>query len=228
MRNEDNKFPKIVTGMEIEKDAASHYTRSIYYKVRKEIKASCYHMSLDNLVTVDNVKKCMIRDKHVKDKVFQVDLSLSSNDISCSCHLFTRVGYPDEDNHKSTSKEAWFEFQGCIDEVSSDVNALGFVLAGLKCLRAKAREMVKNPQMTKKDVIANIRKRIVGPVEKSADGPDRVRRMCKICKKKSYHDSRNCPQKGLEKNLSIHQVEEPLNGEDTEMSDRNEDEEYIE
>ncbi|KAK1402330.1 hypothetical protein POM88_001935 [Heracleum sosnowskyi] len=70
------------------------------------------------------------------------------------------------------------------------------------------------------------RKRIVGPAEKSADGRDRVRRMCKSCKKKSYHDSHNCPQKGLEKNLSVHQVEEPLNGEDTEMSDRNE--EYIE
>ncbi|KAK1383070.1 hypothetical protein POM88_020805 [Heracleum sosnowskyi] len=104
--------------------------------------------------------------------------------------------------------------------------------------------------MTKKDVIANMfgvklsavitthpplqsnnkgsRKRIVGPAEKSVDGRDRVRIMCKICKKKSYHDSRNCPQKGLEKNLSVHQVEEPLNGDDTEMSDRNEDEEYIE
>ncbi|KAK1387075.1 hypothetical protein POM88_015253 [Heracleum sosnowskyi] len=258
LRNGDSKFPKMVTEMEIEKDASSQYTRSIYYKVRKEIKVVCYHMSLDNLVTANNVKKCMIRDKHVKDKVFQVDLSLSSNDISCSCHLFTRVGYPletystidlvvasnassDEDKRKSTSKEAWFEFQGCVDEVFSDVNALGFVLAGLKCLRAKAREMVKNPQMTKKDVIANMfgvkpsavitikpplqsnnkgsRKRIVGPAEKSADGRDRVRRMCKICKKKSYHDSRNCPQKGLEKNLSVHQVEEPLNGEDTEMSD---------
>ncbi|KAK1358858.1 hypothetical protein POM88_043332 [Heracleum sosnowskyi] len=286
LRNGDSKFPKMVTEMEIEKDAASHYTRSIYYKVRKEIKAACYHMSLDNLVTADNVKKCMIRDKHVKDKVFQVDLSLSSNDISCSCHLLTRVGYPcrhifyclslssieqipqqllskrwmknavetystidlvaesngssDEDKRKSTSKEVWFEFQGCVDEVSSDVNALGFVLAGLKCLRAKAREMVKNPQMSKKDVIANMfgvkpsaiitikpplqsnnkgsRKRIVGPAEKSADGRDRVRRMCKICKKKSYHDSRNCPKKGLENNLSVHQVEEPLNGEDTEMS----------
>ncbi|KAK1357096.1 hypothetical protein POM88_050352 [Heracleum sosnowskyi] len=94
MRNGDSEFPKMVTEMEIEKDAASHYTRSIYYKVRKEIKAACCHMSLDNLVTADNVKKCMIRDKHVKDKVFEVDLSLSSNDISCSCHLFTRVGYP--------------------------------------------------------------------------------------------------------------------------------------
>ncbi|KAK1383069.1 hypothetical protein POM88_020804 [Heracleum sosnowskyi] len=134
----------MVTKMEIEKDAVSHYTRSIYYKVRKEIKAACYHMSLDNLVTAHNVKKCMIRDKHVKDKIPQQLLTKrwmkNAGETYSTIYLVVESnGSSDEDKRKSTSKEVWFEFQGCVDEVSSDVNALGFVLVGLKCLRAKAR-----------------------------------------------------------------------------------------
>ncbi|KAK1383794.1 hypothetical protein POM88_021529 [Heracleum sosnowskyi] len=201
LRNGDSKFPKPVTETQIEKDAILHYTQKIFYKVQKEIKAACYHMSLADLVVVDGMKKCLIRDKYVKDKLFQVDLVLSSNDVTCSCNLFTRVGYPcrhsfyclglsaiekippqlltkrwmknsvekystihgqasglcsNEEMRRATTKEVWVEFQGCVNEVAYDVDALKFLLAGLKSLRSSGREMVQNPNPTKNEVIANL------------------------------------------------------------------------
>lgn len=83
LKNGDSKFPKPLTETQIEKDAILHYTQKIFYKVQKEIKASCYHMSLVDLVVVDGMKKCLIRDKYVKDKLFQVCKLLSALIVVC-------------------------------------------------------------------------------------------------------------------------------------------------
>lgn len=130
-----------------------------------------------------------------------------------------------EEKHRATTKEVWVEFQGCVNEVSYDVEALKFVLTGLKSLRSSAREIVQNPNPTKSQVIANLfgvkpapvitvqpllqsnnkgsRKRILSSAEKSVDDRKRVLRMCKSCGVMSFHDSRNCPKKGLNNNVIL-------------------------
>lgn len=66
----------------------------MFYKVQKQIKASCYHISLAGQPTVvDGVNKHIVRDKSLNGKFFEVVFSPSTNDVSCSCKLFTRVGY---------------------------------------------------------------------------------------------------------------------------------------
>ncbi|KAK1388411.1 hypothetical protein POM88_016589 [Heracleum sosnowskyi] len=173
LNHEDKCMPKPVTIKPIEKDAAIVYTRAIFYKVQDEIKYSV-NMELDTCTVVDGVKKFMIKDFFVKDKLFEVDVILDTQNVTCSCKMFTRIGYPCRhafyclsacgihkiprdllskrwmknaekmhstldlgENSKSDSKEGkviaksqdvWFEFQGCLTDVSGDEDLLEYVL----------------------------------------------------------------------------------------------------
>ena len=94
LKSEDSSVPRQVTEKEIEKDAARLYSRSIFYKVQKEIKANCNHIKLAGQpIIVDGVNKYVVKDKSLDDSLFEVNLSFLTNDVSCSCQLFTRVGY---------------------------------------------------------------------------------------------------------------------------------------
>lgn len=243
----DSCVPRPVTEKEIEKDAARLYTRSIFYKVQKEIKASCYHIKLAGQpIIVDGINKFVVMDKSLHDSLFEVYLSLSSNDVSCSCHLFTRVGYlcrhcffclglwgieeiprqflcnrwmknavkrfctlnlgstsEDSQGHKTrdTSKKVWNEFQGCLGDVSNNNDGMEYLLEEMKSLRIRVKQKVRNPHATKDDILQQMfgvrpstsinvlpplqsnnkgcRKRIIGPAERSCDGQDRPKRVCK-------------------------------------------------
>nr|XP_017239718.1 PREDICTED: protein FAR1-RELATED SEQUENCE 5-like [Daucus carota subsp. sativus] len=89
-----NCIPQSITEKAIEKHAACLYTRSMFYKVQKQIKASCFHISLGGQpIVTDGVNKYLLCDKSLNGKLFEVEFCLSTYDISCSCKLFTRVGY---------------------------------------------------------------------------------------------------------------------------------------
>ncbi|XP_063941446.1 protein FAR1-RELATED SEQUENCE 5-like [Daucus carota subsp. sativus] len=90
----DRCIPKTITEKEIEKEAAQLYTRTMFYKVQKQIKASCFHISLAGQpIVVDGVSKYIVRDKTYDEKYFEVQFSFLTNNVECSCKLFTRVGY---------------------------------------------------------------------------------------------------------------------------------------
>ncbi|XP_063941429.1 protein FAR1-RELATED SEQUENCE 5-like [Daucus carota subsp. sativus] len=90
----DRCIPKTITEKEIEKEAAQLYTRTMFYKVQKQIKASCFHISLAGQpIVVDGVSKYFVRDKTYDEKYFEVQFSFLTNNVECSCKLFTRVGY---------------------------------------------------------------------------------------------------------------------------------------
>ncbi|KAK1355650.1 hypothetical protein POM88_048906 [Heracleum sosnowskyi] len=94
LTNGDTCVPQSITEKEIEKHAAHLYTRTMFYKVQKHIKVSCFHMILANQpIVVDGVNKYVVRDRSLNDKLFEVEFCFSKNDVCCSCKFFVRVGY---------------------------------------------------------------------------------------------------------------------------------------
>ena len=82
------------SAIEIEKEAAQLYTRTMFYKVQKQIKASCFHISLAGQpIVVDGVSKYIVHDKTYDEKYFEVEFSFLTNNVECSCKIFTRVRY---------------------------------------------------------------------------------------------------------------------------------------
>ncbi|KAK1391361.1 hypothetical protein POM88_010417 [Heracleum sosnowskyi] len=140
--------------------------------------------------------------------------------IARFCTLKLGSTIQDSEGYKTrdTSKKVWNEFQGCLGDVSYNKDGLEFLLEELKFLRIRVKQKVKNPCATKDDILQEIygvrpstsiivhpplqsnnkgcRKRIIGHAERSCDGKDRPKRVCKHCNVKAFHDSRNCPMKG--------------------------------
>ncbi|XP_074378349.1 protein FAR1-RELATED SEQUENCE 5-like [Apium graveolens] len=75
-----------VTEKQIEKHVSHLYTRSMFYKVQKWIRSSCFHNSLASQpIVVDGVNKYVVRDKSFDEKFFVVEFSFLKNDVQCSC-----------------------------------------------------------------------------------------------------------------------------------------------
>nr|XP_017250802.1 PREDICTED: protein FAR1-RELATED SEQUENCE 5-like [Daucus carota subsp. sativus] len=89
----DNIVPRTLSNKEIEKDAAQHYTRVMFYKIQEEIMGCSGDISIMDLKMVDSVKTVVIKDPQNKSNLFEVSLNLETHDLECSCKLFTRVGY---------------------------------------------------------------------------------------------------------------------------------------
>lgn len=261
--NRDTSIPNPTTEKLIEKYAARLYTRSIFHKVQKEIKASCFHIQLGGQpIIVDGVNKYVVKDKFFQDSLFEVQLSFSTNDVSCSCQLFTRVGYlcrhcffclalwgieeiPQQFlcnrwmknavdrfctlnlgnvvgssegwKTRDTSKRIWNVFQRCLGDAWNDNDCMQFLLEEMESLSIRMKNKVKNPCSSKDDILQEMygvrpsssvtvhpplqsnnkgsRKRIMGAAEKSWDGKDRPKRLCRTCNSLGYHDSRTCPLK---------------------------------
>lgn len=80
-RNDSNRLneegrsgiPLTVSTLFLEADAAQLYTRPIFYKVQKEILASCYDMRIIDIgPLVDGFKRYKMKDVKMKDKLFEV------------------------------------------------------------------------------------------------------------------------------------------------------------
>lgn len=194
----------------------------------------------------------------------QIILDMASLDISCSCKLYTRVGYlcshcfftlniseihmiprqyvqnrwlkkaelrfstleldnnpvpkSNLDDCKAKTKHCWFEFQGCICDASGNSVLVNFIHDGLRAMRLKMKEMLKDGTCEVDDgcvedifgtknvednsvMPPNIsnnkgsRKRIMSSTEKSIGCKKRNKRKCKACGEMAFHDSRNCPNK---------------------------------
>ncbi|KAK1369851.1 hypothetical protein POM88_035943 [Heracleum sosnowskyi] len=223
LNHEDKCMPKLVTIKPIEKDAATVYTRAIFYKVQDEIKYSV-NMELDTCTVVDGVKKFMIKDFFVKDKLFEVDVILDTQNVTCSCKMFTRIGYPCRHAFYCLSACGIHKIprdllsKRCVTDVSGDEDLLEYVLLELKSLRGKIQEKSKKkPTNSKSDVAERLigvmpadvitvhpphqsnnkgsRKRMLSSLEKSLDRRKIPTRICKICGVPALHDSRNCPLK---------------------------------
>ncbi|KAK1380234.1 hypothetical protein POM88_026978 [Heracleum sosnowskyi] len=208
LNHEDKCMPKPVTIKPIEKDVASVYTRAIFYKV---------------------------------------DVILDTQNVTCSCKMFTRIGYlcrhafyclsacgihkiPRDllskrwmknaekmhstldlgENSKSGSKErkvkaksqdVWFEFQGCVTDVSGDEDLLEY----------PADVITVHPLHQSNN--KGSRKRMLSSLEKSLDRRKIPTRICKICGVPALHDLRNCPLKGSEINHQVEEVIEDTTGE---------------
>ncbi|KAK1382818.1 hypothetical protein POM88_020553 [Heracleum sosnowskyi] len=87
LTNGDTCVPQSITEKEIEKHAAHLYTRTMFYKVQKQIKVNCFHISLASQpIVVDGVNIYVVRDR-IKDtskKIlteFQSCYGKVSNDI---------------------------------------------------------------------------------------------------------------------------------------------------
>lgn len=71
--NQDSEStPQVETLAKIEKDAAQIYTRKLFYFVQEEIKSSTSHNTIDELITIDDVKHFKISYLYRQDKVFKV------------------------------------------------------------------------------------------------------------------------------------------------------------
>ncbi|XP_063941213.1 protein FAR1-RELATED SEQUENCE 2-like [Daucus carota subsp. sativus] len=88
-----NDEPITLSNKEIEKDAAQHYTRVMFYKIHEEIMGFSGDISIMDLKMVDSVKTVVIKDPQNKSNLFEVSINLETHDLECSCKLFTRVGY---------------------------------------------------------------------------------------------------------------------------------------
>ncbi|XP_074352632.1 protein FAR1-RELATED SEQUENCE 6-like [Apium graveolens] len=94
LTNGETCIPKLVTEKNIEKHAAQVYTRTMFYKVQKQIKFSCFHISLGSQpIAVDGVNKYVVRDRSFDEKYYEVQFKFLESHVECSCKLFTRVGF---------------------------------------------------------------------------------------------------------------------------------------
>ncbi|KAL8089074.1 hypothetical protein AgCh_038732 [Apium graveolens] len=92
--NKDSQLiPKPHTPLAIEKDAANVYTRNLFNFVSGEIKNALHFTKIDDMVNFNGIKSLMVNDKLLQDHIFEVSITLSNNDVHCSCKFYDRVGY---------------------------------------------------------------------------------------------------------------------------------------
>ncbi|GJW31967.1 FAR1-related sequence 5-like protein [Tanacetum coccineum] len=63
------KNPKLKTDLQMEKEASTFYTRTVFFDVQDEIYASYSHCMSVNVVQVDNAKKYSIRDMQAENRI---------------------------------------------------------------------------------------------------------------------------------------------------------------
>lgn len=123
-----------------------------------------------------------------------------------------------EDAKREKLRDCWFQFQGCISDVSANQDHIDFLRDGMIALRNKIKMSsnkgnIRLDSETIEDLIGSkiveditilppnqsnnkgCRKRLLNPTEKSLGGKKRTERVCKLCNKPAFHDSRNCPNK---------------------------------
>ncbi|GJX55469.1 FAR1 DNA binding domain, zinc finger, SWIM-type, MULE transposase domain containing protein [Tanacetum coccineum] len=94
------KNPKLKTDLQMEKEASTFYTRTVFFDVQDEIYASYSHCMSVNVVQVDNAEKYSIRDMQAENRirgdnnfvVYQVDFCKSEMEIECSCKHYEAYG----------------------------------------------------------------------------------------------------------------------------------------
>ncbi|GJT80248.1 FAR1-related sequence 5-like protein [Tanacetum coccineum] len=91
---------KLKTDLQMEKEASTFYTQTVFFDVQDEIYASYSHCMSVNVVQVDNAEKYSIRDMQAENRikgdnnfvVYQVDFCKSKMEIECSCKHYEAYG----------------------------------------------------------------------------------------------------------------------------------------
>ncbi|XP_017247088.1 protein FAR-RED ELONGATED HYPOCOTYL 3-like [Daucus carota subsp. sativus] len=87
------KTPRMETPLHIEKDAAQVYTLALYYRVREEIINACFHTTMLEMSRSDEIRYFTCKDDLAKGQLFKASVSLSNNNVDCSCKYYNRYGY---------------------------------------------------------------------------------------------------------------------------------------
>ncbi|KAL8089263.1 hypothetical protein AgCh_038890 [Apium graveolens] len=89
---EDDKrsgqIPLTETSMSIEIDSSKLYTLELYYLVREEIKAACYHTSMPDITRDNEHRYFKVKDDLLHDRIFEVSVRLSDNYVQCNCKFY--------------------------------------------------------------------------------------------------------------------------------------------
>nr|GEX36581.1 FAR1 DNA binding domain, zinc finger, SWIM-type, MULE transposase domain, FHY3/FAR1 family [Tanacetum cinerariifolium] len=88
------------TDLQMEKEASTFYTRTVFFDIQDEIYDSCSHCMSVNVVQVDNAYKYSICDMQAKNRimgdnnfvVYQVDFCKSEMEVKCSCKHYEVYG----------------------------------------------------------------------------------------------------------------------------------------
>ncbi|GJZ93371.1 FAR1 DNA binding domain, zinc finger, SWIM-type, MULE transposase domain containing protein, partial [Tanacetum coccineum] len=91
---------KLKTDLQMEKEASTFYTRTIFFDVQDKIYASYSHCMSENFVQVDNAEKYSIRDMQAENRirgdnnfvVYQVDFCKSEMEVKCSSKHYEAYG----------------------------------------------------------------------------------------------------------------------------------------
>lgn len=67
--------------MRIELDAAQIYTLKMYYLIREEIKAACYHTSMVDMSRDNVARHFKCQDEMLQGKIFKVSVRNSDNHV---------------------------------------------------------------------------------------------------------------------------------------------------
>ncbi|KAK1396111.1 hypothetical protein POM88_005974 [Heracleum sosnowskyi] len=86
-------IPTLHTPLAIEKDDATVYTKNLFNFVSEEITNSLHFTKIDDMVSVNGIKSLKVMDKLLKDRIFEVFITLSDNEVQCPCKFFDRTWY---------------------------------------------------------------------------------------------------------------------------------------
>ncbi|GJU91271.1 FAR1-related sequence 5-like protein [Tanacetum coccineum] len=153
---------KLKTDLQIEKEASTFYTRTVFFDVQDEIYASYSHCMSVNVVQVDNAKKYSIRDMQAENRirgdnnfvVYQVDFCKSEMEVKCSCKHYEAYGLLCR--HIFYLEELLYEiFESTIDGLVHDMDKLKIYKEQMKDLLNKAKIDVPTvPKLNSKDVFS--------------------------------------------------------------------------
>lgn len=69
------------------------YTKKLFYLVSEEIKSACYHTSIPDMWKDQHSRYFKVEDELMGGKIFEVSVSLSDHNVTCSCNFYFQRGY---------------------------------------------------------------------------------------------------------------------------------------
>ncbi|XP_031120837.1 protein FAR1-RELATED SEQUENCE 5-like [Ipomoea triloba] len=83
-------LPALKTPLSVEREAASIYTLAIFYQLQGEIIGACFSCRVRSFAVSEPTRTYVIEDD--KGKSYTVVVENGSNNISCTCRMYRRIG----------------------------------------------------------------------------------------------------------------------------------------
>ncbi|XP_074351733.1 uncharacterized protein LOC141690875 [Apium graveolens] len=211
-----SSLPTILSKWFIEDDAATLYTRTIFYKIQEEILASCLEMQIRRMSEeVDGVTHFEIRDVRVKDKLFkdlhvfcglkQIGVTKFPRSLVLNCWMQTTDSGTSSNLDVVTSDyfkmeqvslkltTIWFDFHQAIDKAGVEMDRLYFMkndhIAAMVGQQPEGEVNILPPNVCKNK--GNYFKRLMSDREKAINKSKKRSRKCALCRA-TTHDARRC------------------------------------